>query len=271
MLRIVMSVLALVLGTVGTIACIAAIVVIGTVNQRVTHATGKLFDAAHTAVGDVRLHVERAEQRVEAIKITSTNIEDQVKQWTAEHAEELAVSRLGVQQHVDLFLGELDKIEQWAATVETSTEMIGQALDATESLGLPIDVEPVMALLEDTKQIQLQLDTGISAARNLGERLSEKEDDPTEQKKQILRLTARVIATLTMVDKHIASIDNHLEKIETVIDHQKTTVASWVNFVALAIAGLMTWMGLGQAALTYVGWRWLRGGDKEKRVASDSD
>lgn len=269
MLRIVMSLLALVLGTVGTLGCIVAIVVIGTVNQRVTHATGTLFDAAHIAVGDVRQHVSQAEQRIQAMKLTSDAIQDQVKQWSAEHAEELALARLGVEEHIDGFLAELDQIELWAATAETSTQMIGQALDATESLGLPIDLTPVVSLLEETRTIQAQLDTGISAARQLGKRLSQADADPTQQKQQILQLTGRVIATLTKVDQHVASVDRHLGQIETVIDQQKRTVVSWVNLVAIAIAGLLAWMALGQAALSYAGWRWLRGGAARKELAVD--
>lgn len=262
MLRIVGSLLTLVLAVVGTLVCIVAIGAVAMFSQRATLATDELFDTAHTGVEDVRQYVGLAAQRVQAMKLTSDAIQTQVKQWSAEQAEELALARLGVEEHVDMFLVELDQIEQWAGTVETSTEMIGQALDATQSLGIPIDVQPVYGLLEETKQIQLQLETGIASARQLGQRLAQAEDNPGEQKQQIIRLTERVIVTLTMVDKHIAAIDNHLGDIQTTIDQQKQTVARWLSLAAIALCGVLAWMALGQAALGYVAWRWLRGGEK---------
>ncbi|RCS43952.1 hypothetical protein DTL42_18370 [Bremerella cremea] len=269
MFRIVGSLLTLALGIVGTIACIVAIAAIATFSQRASLATGQLFDTAHSALEEVRQYVGLAAQRVQAMKLTSDAIQTQVKQWSEEQAEELAIARLGVEEHVDMFLAELDQIEQWASTVETSTEMIGQALDATQSSGLPIDTQPVYGLLEETKQIQLQLETGIASARQLGQRLAQAEDNPGEQKQQIIRLTERIIVTLTMVDQHIASIDKHLGDIETTINQQKLTVARWTNVAAIAICGVMAWMALGQAALCYAGWRWLRGGTTNKELAHD--
>ncbi|MCC9607821.1 hypothetical protein LOC68_03170 [Blastopirellula sp. JC732] len=269
MAKRILSIIGLIFGTIGVIACTVVIFYIWSVSFRLADATVTLFD-----VGDKMLHgagerVEQIDSRVQSLKITTNEIEQTAKNWVKKEAAEAVGSKLHVQEKAEALLVELDKAEKWLEITEQSALVMQHGIDVTQSLGLNVDVEPAQKLMTEIDGIQTQLDEGLEIARNISQRVAELGDEKLETNatEQIAKLALRVTATLGLIDGRIEQIKGALQKLEVALYHYEKEVLMWVNLTAWGLTFLFVWLGAGQGALCYLGWR---GFHSHKPTADDS-
>lgn len=260
MIQRILCSLALILGALGTIGCVAVMIAIWMISARVTQATEKVFGVADTALHGASERVAKIGDRVQTLKLTTTEIQDGAKTWVKSEASEIARSRLNVQQKAETLLTELDRAEQLLQLTESSVDLIQQAMTAGQSLGISLDTDSVKELLADLTTIQTKLHEGIDVAQNISQRAAEASDEKllADRAEQIAKLVARVIATLGIVDQRIAAIEDRLAKIDAAVDVEKQKVIGWMNLATIGITLLFAWLGAGQSALCYLGFRGLR-------------
>ncbi|PQO44346.1 hypothetical protein [Blastopirellula marina] len=256
MLKYSLSLLALLFGAIGTLACLAAIIYAWSASSRLTHATESVFGVADNVVGKVQGRVAQIDERVQQLKITSAEMEESVKTWAKSEAQELVGSRLKVQEKAETLLEGIDRADQWLAVTESSAEMIHQGLDASQKLGLPLDVAPAQELLSEIETIQTQLQDGLGVARNISERVAAAgEEKPDVQLgEQIAKLALRVTATLGLIDARIDAADELLEKLKAGLEQEKRKIIGWIHLAAFGLTFFFFWLGAGQGALCYLGW-----------------
>ncbi|TWT34227.1 hypothetical protein [Blastopirellula retiformator] len=260
MARRILSVIALIMGTIGAIACIVAIIGVWSASSRLFDATLAVFGVGDNLLKGAREQVVKLDQRVQSLKITNDEVEETVKDWAAEKATEQAASILHLQEKAQTLLVELDKAEQFLALPEQSAQTMQQGLQVGRSLGLNVDVEHAEQMLSEAEEIKTRLSEGLEVARTLSERVAEIGDENMEQdaQQQIAKLALRVTATLSLIDGRIEQIKNALHEIEAALDYYEKEALIWINLAALGLTLLFVWLGAGQGALCYLGWRGLR-------------
>ncbi|UUO04673.1 hypothetical protein M4951_14885 [Blastopirellula sp. J2-11] len=260
MFQRILSTLFLLAGALGTIGCVLILIAVWTVSMRVTRATDKVFNAADGILADVRERVAKTEDRVQALKITSHEIQANAQTWAKAEAAELAGSRLGVKKKAELLLTELDHAKQWIALTESSVQLLQQAVEASQSLGVSAKTDSVQNLIQEIEAIQEQLRQGIETAKNITHRAAEAGEGKltADRSDQIAQLVVRVVATLGIVDARIQAIENHLANFESALKDAQQKLIRWVNLAAIGATAIFAWMAAGQCALCYLGIRGFR-------------
>lgn len=272
MVKYSLSLLALIFGAIGALACIAAILVAWNVSSRLTQATHSVFGVADNLVVKVQQRVAEIDERVRQLKITSAEMQESVKTWAKAEAQERVGSRLQVQEKAETLLQGIERADQWLAVTQSSAETIEQALGASQTLGIPLDVQPAQDLLAEIETLQTQLHDGLEVARHVAERVAaageEKPDLPLGQ--QITKLALRITATLGLIDARIAAINALLEKIDAGLQQQERKIVGWIRLAALGSTCFFLWLGAGQGALCYLGWCGLRRPKSNGAIVSGS-
>ncbi|EAQ81707.1 hypothetical protein [Blastopirellula marina] len=228
--------------------------------MRVTQATDQVLNAADGVLAGVRERVAKAEVHVQALKITSQEIQDDAKTWAQAEAAELVGSRLGVEKKAKLLLTELDRAEQWLELTESSVQLLQQAAAASQSLGVSVKTDSVHNLVEEVAEIQKQLRQGIEIANNISQRAAEVGEGKltADKSDQIAKLVLRVVATLGIIDSRIQAVETHLAKVESMLKDLKQQVIRWVNLAAIGATTIFAWMAAGQCGLCFLGISGLR-------------
>ena len=86
--------LGLILGAIGFAGCFVAIVGVWGIRAQLSQTTGDVFDRIDNIFLVVRDGVTKTQQRVEASKVTTQEIERSLKTWTKEESSERVTSRL---------------------------------------------------------------------------------------------------------------------------------------------------------------------------------
>ena len=193
---------ALLLGCAGVAVCVAGIVGVWLVSSRLGRVAENLFGRVDNAFVAVRDRVDGAGQRVRAARITSEDIEQNLKDWTKREARDRLTSRLGVEEKAERLADGLQQVDHWLEFSESSVQLVQQALELGNAAGAPVETDPAERLLEELASIRVRLTEATESVEGIRERTAEAGEERSlrERIDQAVRLALRVIATLSSID-----------------------------------------------------------------------
>lgn len=118
--------LSLLLGIVGLVACAAAAFVIWSATARVSRVTESAFERVDGGLVGAEKRVSKTQQRVTDLKLTTENVERDVKQWAKSQTRERLVSKLGVEEKAATLAAGLEQADRWMQMAESSMRVVQQ-------------------------------------------------------------------------------------------------------------------------------------------------
>ena len=197
MTRRISSAILLVLGVLGVIGCVAVVLVSWSMASRLNRATDSLFGGFESAFSTAQQQVSRAGDRVEDLKLNAESINAGLKDWGANEVTTRVSSRLRVEESVGRLDSGLEQTDQWLEVMESSVQVVHQAMESGRLLGIPVKVDAVERLLEEVTAVRVALSNIREPVAAIGEQVSQLGEEKSEpdQVGAMIRLSARLIAT----------------------------------------------------------------------------
>lgn len=244
------------LGGLGVIFCMAGLVGFWSVGSRLTRSTEKVFKRIDESMVAVQERVVEAQERVQASKITTRDLEQSLKNWTRKETRERLTSRFNVEGKTQQIVLGLRQADQWLEVSEASIQSIQQTLEWGSTLGVPVDIELVDPLLEILGSLQSQLKQSTETVDGIREHAAKitQGESREERIKQAIQMTLRVLATLGEIDSRLEETADKLSELQSKVQHKKDEVHRWIVMTTIGTLLIITWMGVGQAFMCRHGW-----------------
>ncbi len=256
----ILRLLTLLFGLLGLAGCIAAIVGNWSVSARLSQATENVFGTIDRSLVVVLERVAQTQDRVEAAKITTEDIEKTLKDWAKREAGERLALRFDVAEKTDQLASTLQQADHWLEISEASVELVQRALSMGSSTGAPTDTTSVDRLIAEIASLRTQLGDTIEVVARIHERVTKTGEEKLlgRRLEQTLQLALRVVATLGLLDSRLEKFENRLAETQNNLQGQKIRTLRWILVVTIGITLLMVWMAAGQIALCLLAWNGLR-------------
>ena len=249
-------VLAFVFGLFGSLLSVVAVggVWVGharvqTFNQQVDQAIDQTFVAFQESV-------TRVGNQVADARITTIELETELKELLAEVDIKKAVVRGRLRKHSQAITRTVVRTDQWLATAESSIELLQRVSESAETLGFDLERPDTRGLLGKIGTVRQKVSTLNDSLEAI-----ENESIAFELQKNvdaIVRLSAKLVLTLTDVDERLANLAETIERTREASHLFFVRMERSIFHVCLAVTVLVIWLLAGQVALCWVGWRGLR-------------
>ena len=266
---------ALGLGLVGCIACGAAAIVLWSVSARLRHTTESVFERVDNSLVIIQERTKRTQDRVQASAITTENIAASLKEWSKREAAQQLAERLNLAENSDKLRLAMQQADDWMELSATCAESVQQLLSIVSALGAQIDTGIIDSVIDEIASLRIQLADATEFVENIQEQTAAlSNEEPREERiGRAVKLTLRVIATLSSVDSRLEKFATRLLETQKNLQALKTKTIRWIWFVTIAVAILVAWMAAGQVALSCLAWKRLRpaqptNGDGRQSVSS---
>jgi len=253
--------LAILAGALGLIGCVAATLLTWQVRQRVTQATDRVFAATDESLDQVIQRLSRTRDRVHSLRLTSNEVRDSVKNWTAAKVEGGLKKQLASEARANRIAGGLDQADQWVEISESSMQLALRAMEIGHSLGFPMNLDRADVPLTDLRSLREDFAQARESLEGIRAHLSQPDSNQESRDRigKIVAASARVIGTLGMIDSRLDSLVETVERIARKLKSAQDTTNGWRGLIACCIIAVVCWMAIGQASLLYLGWRSWRG------------
>ena len=254
------SSIGLILGAIGFAGCLVAIVGVWGIRGQLRQTTGDVFDRIDSIVLVVRDGVTKTQERVEASKVTTQEIEHSLKTWTKEESSERVTSRLHLGEHTERLALALDEADHWLEMTGSTVDILQKVLSLASSLGAPIDGESVDVLHQEIASLRLRLTEANELVTEINQRTIEPSNkEPLQEPIQkAIELSVRVVATVGAVDLRLREFETKLSAAQSNLHDWRTRTLGWIFVVTIGVTLLSLWMAAGQAALFRFAWSRLR-------------
>ena len=80
-------------------------------------------------------------------------------------------------------------------------------------------------------------------------------EPPAGRLEKAARIALRVAASLEVIEKGFRKIDEQIDKVQKTLEGAENRLQGWIVAAAVALTFVLVWMGVGQAALFWVGYQ----------------
>jgi hypothetical protein len=254
------AILAMMLGVVGVLGCAAGAYYVWVVSVRLESANDKVFDAIDRALGRVQARLPVVQQRVRDAKVTTSEVAEVVRAWTAKKIEDRVVSKLEIESRVETLAGHLQAAD---LRLDASTEAVldlRRVIEFGQTLGAHLDpastdrVVALLASLQGTLQEAEQTVDQIRSFTNTGP--GESFEDRLVR---IARLVARIVLTLSDVDQRLEDLTTWVGDLRDNARQLNARTSHYILLGAIVCYVILIWVAVGQFALCRWGLRcWRR-------------
>lgn len=244
------------LGLVGVVVCAVAIMATWLVAARVDRVAVRVFGAVDEALAVVQERVVQTQEQVDSLTLTTRQIEQGIEEWLQNEAREQLAERIDVARQAERLESGLDEVDHWLELAEASVQLVQQVLEIGSSLGTGIQTEPADQLLAELTALRTQLAEAGDPVETIRQRATANGEENAEGIRQIARLAVRVLATLGVMDASLERLTARLAELQSTTRHAQSTATWWIRVVTVGVVVVFGWMGAGQAALSYLGWKW---------------
>jgi uncharacterized membrane protein YiaA len=257
-----LNVLALILGIVGFVGCIAAIVGVWIGCARLSQTTENLFGKIDQTFIVVRERISRTTERVQKSKITTESIEQALRDWSKREASQRLASLPAIKEKAERLAGIMEQADHLLELSASSTEVAQDILSMGTATGAPMTTEPADRLLEEIGALRSQL----AQARELVERIGGLTAEAREEKileeriYQCVKLSLRLVATLSSLDTQLEKIEGKVSDIQEKVHSFETKTLRRILLISICISLVIAWMATGQVFLCLHGWKSLSEG-----------
>lgn len=245
------------LGLLGVVFCVAGLVGVWSLGARLTGTTAMVFERIDESAAAVQARVAEVQERVQASKITTEDIDQSLKSWAQKETRERLASRFEVEEEAEQLVVGLRQADHWLEVAGASIQGIQQAFELGSSLGAPVEAAMVAPLLEKLGSLRSQLNQATETVDGIRDRAAEISagDSREERIEQAVQLTLRVVVTLGEIDSRLGAFAAGLSEIQSKAQHQETKTRRLIVTAKIIALLLITWMGAGQLSLCLHGWR----------------
>jgi hypothetical protein len=251
---------ALGLGLVGCIACGAAAIVLWSASARLRHTTKSVFERIDNSLIVIQERAKRTQDRVQASAITTENIAAGLKEWSKREAAQQLAVQLNLAEKSDKLRLAMQQADDWMELSASCAESVQQVLLDMSALGAQIDTGIVDTVIDEIASLRVQLAEATEFVENIQEQTAALSDEEPREDRIVraVKLTLRVIATLSSVDSRLEKFATRLLETQKNLQSLKIKTIRWIWAVTIAVAILVAWMAAGQVALSWLAWKRLR-------------
>jgi hypothetical protein len=248
--------LAVIGGILGVVVCVAAVDYIWRIGDRLNHASDKVFELADASLSAVSDRAVKIQRRAEDARITAQDIRQSVEDWAKKESGEFLAVRLKVAERTERLSAGLKQVDLLFDVSLESLDRAQRAAEMANALGARLDPEDFRPPRDKLAELQNQVRVAIKIAAEVHEHADRltNGDEPTIRQR-ILQLAARVVATLTGVDKHLAAVADRLAELRERTAQLKIRSQRYILGGEIALTLLAAWMALGQFMLFRYGWQ----------------
>lgn len=255
------AVLALVFGIAGMAGCLAGAYGVWLVESRLARANDKVFDAVDRSLEVVQDRMLIVQQRVRESKVTTTEVTEAVREWGAKKGQDRIVSQLLIESRVEKLSGHLRAADLRLEASREAVRDVRQVLEVGQGLGAKVNpastdaVQELLVSLQDTLQ---QAERAVDGVRKFA---TPDGGDPVEDRQaQVAKLLARVLLTLSEVERRLDDFAARLSEVRDEARQAKASTSRYIVLGSVVCYGLLAWGMAGQAALSWWGWSCSRRG-----------
>lgn len=258
LLRRLVSVLMLAAGLLGSAACAAATYAVWRVEVRLQQANDRAFDLIDRGLGAVEDRVRRVRERVEQSRITTGELSAKLRDWATRKAEERLVAKLEVERRAGQLEGQLRAADLWLESSEGSIRDAQGFLDLGRSLGADVDPGWLNEPLETLAAIRAKVREAEREAEEIREFASPEIEVDENRLARVLRLTARVVVTVTEISPRLDRFANRVSDVRADARGVQEQTSRRILWGAIGCTVVVVWVAAGQLALCVWGRRLLR-------------
>ena len=252
------AVLALVFGSTGMAGCLAGAYGVWLVESRLDQANDKLFEAVDRRLEVVQDRIPIVQQRVRESKVTITDVTQAVLEWGAKKGQDRMVAQLQIESRTEKLSEHLRTADLRLEASREAVRDVRQVLEISQSLGAkvgPTSMDVVQERLVSLQETLQQAERAVDGVR----KFATPGGDPVEDRPgQVANLLARILLTLSEVDRRLDDFTARLSEVRAEVRQGKARSSHYIVLGAVVFYGLLAWVGAGQAALSWWGWSCFR-------------
>jgi hypothetical protein len=258
-----LALFSLLFGFLGVVACLAgtyAVCVVGSRLQQTNEVVFALMDRTLLSAQD---RVRGVQQRVKDLRITTSEINQRLRDWTKRKTEERLVSQLEIEKRAEKVAGYLQAADSVLETASESIQGIQQLLALGSSLGASVDPASLTDVLEKLQEIRARLQTIEGTVDQIREFTAGAEDESKVTRlARVTKLLVRATLTMTEIDPYLENLHTRLVELRTDGAQMQARTSRRILLATITCCLLLAWIAAGQVALCVYGWRkgWKRSG-----------
>lgn len=250
------AILALALGLFGLVACAAGVYAVWRVEARLQWANDRVFTLFDDGLGAVRDRVVRVRDRVEASKITSSEITQKVRAWTTREAKELVAAELEIAARAENLTAQIQTADALLETSADSVRDVQRILELSRSLGGHADPASLDEVLETLTVLRGDLrEVGQAADEVRGFTTTLAGESDENRVARIARALGRIAATFTQIGPRLDQFAARLSELRAEADQLEARTSTIIRRAAVGATIVLAWVALGQLALCVWGRR----------------
>jgi hypothetical protein len=247
------AVTALVFGAVGIAGCVAGAYGVWRVKTRLEEANDKLFEAVDRSLVAVLDRVPLVREKVKQSELTTTEVTERVREWGVKTAQDRIALKLQVEAKAEKLSSHLRTAELRLEASRDAAADVRRMLEVGRRLGGGVDpgsMDAAQDRIESLLELVRQVDRTVDGVRNFAD------GDPAEDKvARVTTLLARILLTLSDVDRRLDEFADRLSEVRDRARQVHVTNGEYIVWGSVVCYVLLIWVGAGQAALCWCGWR----------------
>jgi hypothetical protein len=250
------AMLALAFGMAGMVGCLAGAYAVWLVESRLDRANHRLFDAVDRSLEVVQARMPIVQQQLSEWKVTTTEVGAAVREWGTKKAQDRIVSQLQIGSRVEKLSGHLQAADLRIEASREAVRDVRRVLEVGQGLGVQVNpastdaVQELLVSLQDTLQ---QAARAVDGVRKLAI-----PDRVEEGQAQVAKLLARILLTLSEVDRRLDHFAARLSEVRTEAQQGRARTSHYIVLGSVVCYGLLAWGMAGQTALSWWGWSYWR-------------
>jgi DNA repair ATPase RecN len=252
-LKRVAGLLAIVVGLLGVLACLAGAYTVWRITTRLHDANEKVFTAVDKGLVFAQDRVRSVKKRVERAKITTTEIDQKVRDWAKQAAKERLTAQLEIDIAAEKLARHIVAADAWLETSADSVRNIQEVMALGNSLGASMDPASFDEMLDKIAALRTRVQEAEQTVDQIHD-FGASKDDESSRLARITKLVARTVVTITDVDSLLDRSVNRLGELRTDAAELKGRIDNRITWGSIIGFVILAWIAAGQIALVWWGW-----------------
>ena len=250
------ALLALLFGSLGVVVCAAGIYGVWLFGARLHQANENVFATVDKGLASAEERIAAARNRAKESRITSGEIGDKLRNWSATETKERLASRLEIEARAEKLAGQLETVDLWLETSTESIRGVQRALELAHLAGAQVEPESLNDVLEKVVSLRKTLQQTARTVDVIREFTADKRGGPDENRLlRVTKVVARLLVTIGDLDTRLDEFLARLSKLRTDAQELKAKTSSYILLATIGCYFILGWIGSGQAALCRCGLR----------------
>lgn len=255
LLKRVLALLALAFGLLGVVASTAAVYAVWLLGSGLQQANEKVFATIDRGLASSQERVRGVQKRVKESEITTTEVTQKLRDWTATNARERLVSQLDIENRAVKLGGQLRTVDTWLETTTESIRGVQRVLELGNSLSASADSASLGDELTKLEEVQGRLQQAEQTVDGIRAFATVKEGEPEQSRlSRVTKLLGRTQLIISGIDKSLENSAARLAELRTDAQQMKATTSNSIWSATIGCYLLLAWILAGQAALCLCGW-----------------